>query len=205
MGFYTEHLLPRLQDKVMSGQSTRVVRERVCADLRGTVLEVGFGTGLNTTCYPPDVVKVVAIEPSAVCMRLAEPRIETAAIPIEYGGLTGEHLDLPDASFDTVLSTWTLCTIPNLEAALAELRRVLRPGGRLHFVEHGHSPEEKVARFQARLEPLNKRIFGGCHLTRNIADEIERSGFAIEKIETYYSKGEPKATGYTYEGQAVSR
>jgi ubiquinone/menaquinone biosynthesis C-methylase UbiE len=205
MGLYVEHVLPRLQDKVMGGKAVRLVRERVCANLHGTVLEIGFGTGLNTPYYPSDVVKVVAIEPSAVCMRIAKPRIENATTPVEYGGLTGEHLDLPDATFDSALSTWTLCTIPNLDAALAELRRVLKPGGRFHFIEHGHSPDENVARFQARLEPLNKRVFGGCHLTRHIAEDIERSGFDIETIETYYSKGEPKATGYTYEGQALSR
>ena len=119
-------------------------------------------------------------------MRIAEPRIAKSAVPIEYGGLTGEHLDQPSAEFDAVLSTWTLCTIPNLEAALAEIRRVLKVGGTFHFVEHGHAPDENVARWQQRLEPLNKRLAGGCHLTRNISEEIERAGFSIEQIETYY-------------------
>lgn len=205
MGFYAERLLPRLQDKVMARKPTRAVRARVCEGLQGAVVEVGFGTGLNVPYYPSAVAKIVAIEPSPVCMRIAEPRIADASVPVEYGGLTGEHLDLPSAEFDAVLSTWTLCTIPNLQAALAELRRVLKPGGSFHFVEHGHAPDAKVARWQERLEPINKRLAGGCHLTRRISDEIERAGFAIATIDTYYFEGEPKPMGYTFEGRAVSR
>jgi ubiquinone/menaquinone biosynthesis C-methylase UbiE len=179
------------------------VRARVCAGMAGAVVEVGFGTALNTRYYPDDVASVVAIEPSEVCMRIAAPRIAASPIPVRYGGLTGERLDLPTGSFDTVLSTWTLCSIPNLDAALAELRRVLRPGGRFHFVEHGHAPDEKVARWQRRLEPLQMRLFAGCHLTRRIDDDLERAGFEIDMLDTYYSEGEPKSTGYTYEGRAI--
>ena len=203
VGFYQERLLPRFQDKVMARKPNRAIRARVCQELRGEVVEIGFGTGLNTPYYPAQVSKVVAIEPSMVCMRIAEPRIAETAVPVEFGGLTGEHLDLPSAEFDAVLSTWTLCTIPNLQAALAEMRRVLKPGGSLHFVEHGHAPDAKVARWQERLEPINKRLAGGCHLTRRISDELERAGFAVEKIDTYYFKGEPKPMGYTYEGRAA--
>ena len=203
MGFYQEQILPRFQDKVMARKPNRAVRARVCEGLHGAVVEVGFGTGLNARYYPSEVSKVVAIEPSRVCMRIAEPRIAKSSVPVEYGGLTGERLDLPSGEFDAVLSTWTLCTIPNLEAALAEMRRVLKPGGSFHFVEHGHAPDENVARWQARLEPMNKRLAGGCHLTRHISEDIERAGFDIEKVETYYFKGEPKPMGYTYEGRAV--
>src|SRR5204862_8221965 len=135
--------------------------------------EVGFGTGLNTPYYPAGVTKVVAIEPSRVCMRIAEDRIAESSVPIEYGGLTGEHLDLPSDEFDAVLSTWTLCTIPNGDAALAELRRVLKPGGSLHFIEHGHAPDANVAQWQARIEPVWKPLAGGCHLTRHISETIE--------------------------------
>jgi ubiquinone/menaquinone biosynthesis C-methylase UbiE len=205
VSFYNEHLLPRVQDKVMARKPTRAVRARVCAGLRGAVVEVGFGTGLNARYYPAAVTKVVAIEPSRVCMRIAEPRIAKAPVAVEYGGLTGEHLDLPSGEFDAVLSTWTLCTIPNLEAALSELRRVLKPGGEFHFVEHGHSPDPKVARWQERIEPFWKPVAGGCHLTRHIGDEIEKAGFDIAKVETYYFEGEPKSMGYTYEGRAASR
>jgi ubiquinone/menaquinone biosynthesis C-methylase UbiE len=205
MGFYQEQLLPRFQDKVMGRKPNRAIRARVCEGLRGDVLEVGFGTGLNAPYYPAGVTKIVAIEPSQVCMRIAEPRIAETPITIEYGGLTGERLELPSQAFDAVLSTWTLCTIPNVDAALAELRRVLKPGGAFHFVEHGHAPDQNIVRWQERLEPLNKRLAGGCHLTRHIAEDIERAGFEIDKLDTYYFKGEPKPIGYTYEGRAVSR
>jgi ubiquinone/menaquinone biosynthesis C-methylase UbiE len=205
MGFYQEQILPRFQDKVMGSKRLREARDRVCGEVQGTVVEIGFGTGLNARYYPSGVTKVIAIEPSRVCMRIAEPRIAKASVPVEYGGLTGEHLDLPTGEFDAVLSTWTLCTIPNLGAALAEMRRVLKPGGSLHFIEHGHAPEERVARLQARLEPINKKLAGGCHLTRNISEHIEHAGFDMEKLETYYFQGEPKPVGYTYEGRAVSR
>ena len=205
MGFYQEQILPRFQDKVMARKPNREVRARVCEGLDGSVVEVGFGTGLNAPYYPPEVTKIVAIEPSAVCMKIAGPRIAAASVPIENGGLTGERLDLPSEQFDAVLSTWTLCTIPNLEAALAEIRRVLKPGGAFHFVEHGHAPDEKVIRWQERLEPINKRLAGGCHLTRHISEDIEQAGFEIERLDTYYFKGEPKPMGFTYEGRAVSR
>lgn len=156
MGIYQEQLLPRFQDKVMARKSTGEVRARVCASLAGQVVEVGFGTGLNARYYPDQVTKVVAVEPSQVCMRLAAPRIARSDVPVELGGLTGERLDLPSEEFDAVLSTWTLCTIPDLATALAEMRRVLKPGGVLHFVEHGHAPDAKVARWQQRLEPLEQ-------------------------------------------------
>jgi ubiquinone/menaquinone biosynthesis C-methylase UbiE len=189
----------------MRGKAYRPARARVCDGLSGAVVEVGFGTGLNARYYPAGVTKVVGIEPSAVCRRIAEPRVAESAVPVEFGGLTGERLDLPSGEFDAVLSTWTLCTIPDWDAALAELRRVLRPGGSFHFIEHGHAPETKVARWQERLEPMNKRIAGGCHLTRRITDHIEKAGFEIDKLENYYFKGEPKPLGYTYEGRAFSR
>lgn len=203
MGFYQEQVLPRFQDKVMARKPNQAVRARVCDGLHGSVVEVGFGTGLNAPYYPASITKVVAIEPSSVCMKIAEPRIAATGVPVENGGLTGEHLDLPSGEFDAVLSTWTLCTIPNLDAALAELHRVLKSGGSFHFVEHGHAPDENVVRWQERLEPMNKRLAGGCHLTRRIAEDIERAGFAIEQLDTYYFKGEPKPMGYTYEGRAT--
>ena len=148
MGFYQDQLLPRFQDKIMDRKPTRDLRARVCAGLRGNIVEIGFGTGLNAPHYPPDVAKVSAVEPSTVCMRLAAPRIARSAAAVELAGLNGEHLDLPSEEFDAVLSTWTLCTIPNVGAALEEVRRVLRPGSSLHFIEHGHAPDADVARWQ---------------------------------------------------------
>jgi ubiquinone/menaquinone biosynthesis C-methylase UbiE len=203
MGFYQDQLLPRMQDKVMGRKAMGEVRARTCAGLSGRVVEVGFGTGLNAPYYPSEVTKIFAVEPSRVCMRLAESRIAHAQAPVELAGLTGERLDLPSEAFNAVLSTWTLCTIPNLEAALEELRRVLQPGGSLHFVEHGHAPDPNIARWQERIEPVNKKLAGGCHLTRQIDRLIETAGFRIEDMNSYYIKGEPKPFGYTFEGTAV--
>src|SRR5438445_1280019 len=195
MGLYQDQLLPRFQDKVMSRKATREPRARVCAGLHGEIVEVGFGTGLNAPHYPAEVVKVLAVEPSAVCMRLAEPRIARTSARVELAGLSGEHLDLPSDEFDGVLSTWTLCTIPDVGVALTELRRVLQRGGSFHFIEHGHAPDPKVARWQGRLEPLNKRLAGACHLTRDIPRLIEAAGFAIEHPNKYDFNGERTSGG----------
>ena len=165
-------------------------------------MEVGFGTGLNAPYYATTITKVLAVEPSRVCMRLAEDRIASTPVAVEFAGLTGEKLDLPSHTFDAVLSTWTMCSIPDLEAALAEMRRVLKPGGTLHFVEHGHAPDERVAKWQRRLEPINKRLAAGCHLTRDIPVAIQAGGFTLDQLDTYYFKGEPKPYAYTYEGRA---
>jgi ubiquinone/menaquinone biosynthesis C-methylase UbiE len=186
----------------MDRKATREVRARICNGLSGEVVEVGFGTGLNAAYYPKEVTKVLAVEPSTVCMRLAEPRIAKVSAPVELAGLNGERLDLPTEEFGAVLSTWTLCTIPDITGAMREIRRVLRRGGTFHFVEHGHAPDPKVARWQARLEPLNKRLAGGCHLTRHIPEIIEQAGFVIEQLDTYYFKGEAKPFAYTFEGLA---
>jgi len=204
MGFYHDQLLPRLQDKVMSSKRMAEVRARVCAGLKGEVVEIGFGTALNAPYYPSAVTKILAIEPSTVCMRIAEPRMARSTVPVELAGRNGEHLDdLPSETFDAVVSTWTMCTIPDLASALAEAHRVLVPGGVFHFVEHGHAPDVNVQRWQRRVEPLNKRLAGGCHLTRRIPEEVERAGFTVDQLNTYYFRGEPKVTGYTFEGRAI--
>jgi ubiquinone/menaquinone biosynthesis C-methylase UbiE len=202
VGFYGEQVLPRILNKAMDTKVERAARGRVCAGLHGEVVEIGFGSGLNADYYPSEVTKVFAIEPSKVSIQLAAPRLAKSSAHIELAGLDGQHLDLPSEQFDAVLSTWTLCTIPNLTTALAEVRRVLKPGGSFHFVEHGHAPDPNVARWQERLEPLNKRLVGGCHLTRRIADDIVQAGFDIEQLDNYYSKGAPKPWGYTFEGRA---
>lgn len=187
----------------MDRKDLREIRARVCAGLSGQVVEIGFGTGLNPAFYPPGVAKVWAVEPSATCMRLAQPRIAASRVPVELAGLTGERLDLPSESADAVLSTWTMCTIPDLDAALAEMLRVLRPGGELHFVEHGHAPEENIQRWQRRIEPINKKVAGGCHLTRRIPERIAAAGFSIGQLDAFYMAGEPKTHGHIYEGRAA--
>lgn len=202
MAFYRDQILPRFQNKVMDRRDMREIRARVCSGLSGEVVEVGFGTGLNAMHYPDGVGRVAAVEPSEVCMRIAEPRIASTPAKVDRAGLTGESLDLPSEDFDAALSTWTLCTIPDVDAALAEIRRVLKPGGQFHFVEHGQAPDPRVARWQARIEPPWKRIVGGCHVTRRIPELIERAGLKIDALDTYYIKGEPRMFGYTFEGVA---
>jgi ubiquinone/menaquinone biosynthesis C-methylase UbiE len=205
MGFYAERILPRIQNMIMDRKPLGELRDRACAGLHGDVVEVGFGTGLNAPRYPDTVHKVYAVEPSALCMRLAQPRIAQSPATVELAALTGEELDLPSDEFDAVLSTWTLCTIPDVTRALSELLRVLKPGGSLHFVEHGLAPDPHVERWQHRVEPIQKRLGGGCHLTRDIRALIEEAGFSIEQLDTHYLKGQPKFIGYTYEGRALKK
>jgi len=202
VGFYGRQVLPRLLNKAMDTKVEREIRPRVCAGLHGQVVELGFGSGLNVPYYPSEITKVSAVEPSDVATHLARVRIAASPIPIEIPGVAGERLDLPSGEFDAVLSTWTLCTISDVDAALGETRRVLKPGGALHFVEHGHAPDPDVARWQARLDPLQKRLMSGCHLTRPIDQLIEQAGLVIERLDTYYVKGAAKPWGYTFEGRA---
>lgn len=202
MGWWSERALPRLIDKVMSGPDIGRRRELTCAGLQGTVLEIGFGSGINIQHYPPAVDRILAVEPSGLAWELAQARIRTASAPVTQAGLTGERLELPDGSVDSVLSTYTLCTIPDVDQALSEIVRVLRPGGSLHFLEHGLAPDSSVADWQRRLQPIQKRIAGGCHLNRRIDDIVARSGLKIKELRAEYGEG-PRPLGYLYRGQAT--
>ena len=166
------------------------------------MLEVGFGSGLNVPYYPVAVTNVKAVDPATQGRKLAAGRIAASAVPIEFVGLDGASLPLDDASVDHVLTTMTICTIPDVEQALREIRRVLRPRGELHFLEHGHSPDPKVAKWQDRLTPLQKRLFGGCHLNRPVDRLVADAGLETQRIDNFYLKG-PKALGYIYEGVAA--
>lgn len=202
MPFYTDRFLPHLVHWILRGGTFRQLRQECLRGLSGTVLEVGFGSGLNLPWYPPEVARLWFVEPSAEARRMARKAIAAAPFPVEFLGPTAESLPLSDATIDAVVSTWTLCTIPDVEAALREMRRVLRPGGQLRFVEHGLSPEPRIARWQHRLTPLQKRLAGGCHLNRPIDRLIEGAGFRLERIDRFYVRG-PKIGTYLYAGVAV--
>ncbi|WP_018504142.1 class I SAM-dependent methyltransferase [Parafrankia discariae] len=200
MGFYDDQVLPRFIDLVL-GRPMETTRARVAAGLTGEVLEVGFGSGRNLPHLPPEVTRLLAVEPAAVGRRLAGDRLAATAVPVEFVGEDGQRLPLPDTSVDHVLVTWTLCTIPDVERALGEMRRVLRPGGTLRFVEHGRSSRPGVARWQDRLTPLWGRCLGGCHLNRPIDRLIENAGLTLDTIGTYRMIG-PEFFGFAYEGVA---
>jgi ubiquinone/menaquinone biosynthesis C-methylase UbiE len=195
MGVYSEQLLPRILDVACDSKEAHPQRRRVCEGLAGDVVEIGFGSGLNVPFYPPAVTQVTAVEPADVAWKLAGKRLREARVPVHRAGLDAGSLPFPDDRFDAVLSTWTMCTIPDIAAALGELRRVLKPDGALHFVEHGLAPDERVRRWQHRLEPVQKRLFGGCHLTRSIVDLLRNGGFAISELDVYYEKGTPRPLG----------
>lgn len=203
MGVYGTRVLPRIVNVACGMKSANPLRERVCEGLHGRVLELGFGSGLNVPFYPSAVTSVAAIEPADLGWKLASKRLDGATVPIERSGLDGQALPLPDQSCDTALSTWTLCTIPDVAVALAEVRRVLKPGGTLHFIEHGLAPDVKVQRWQHRLEPMQKRLFGGCHLTRPIASLLTDAGFTITEVDVFYEKGAPKTVGADTLGIAI--
>ncbi len=192
MGFYGEQVLPRFIN-VACGMKTAVpLRRRVCLGLVGEVVEIGFGSGHNVPYYPAAVTGVAAIEPADVGWKLAAKRVAASPVPVRRSGLDGQALPFPDDSFDVALSTWTLCTIPDVAVALGEVRRVLKPGGTLHFVEHGLAPDENVQRWQHRLEPMQRRLVGGCHLTRSPVDMLTSAGFTITELDVFYEEGAPK-------------
>lgn len=195
MSFYKSSVLPRLVDLSCGSKGYVRWREKTAAGLTGTVLELGFGSGTNLGVYPADVTEVLAVEPSATAMRIAEPRIRTSGVTVTHAGLDGARIELDDASCDSALCTFTLCTIPDATTALLEVRRVLRPGGRLHVLEHGLAPDESVARWQRRLEPMQRALFGGCHLTRDPLALLEGAGFEPGATTQRYGKG-PKPWTY---------
>ena len=205
MGFYTDQIVPRLTNFALGTKAIGKLRARVCAGLHGDVLELGFGSGLNLPHLPPAVSGVWAIDPSGVGFDLAAKRIAASPVPVHAAGLDGARLDLPDDRFDSALSTMTLCTIPDVERALAEVHRVLKPGAEFHFAEHGLAPEAKVAHTQERFSPWQQRLAGGCHLDRNIAALLEGADFEVVEVANFYLSGAPKAWSYVSLGRAKPR
>jgi SAM-dependent methyltransferase len=204
MGLYGDHVLPRIINTLCGMKTVEPLRRRVCDGLEGDVVEIGFGSGLNVPFYPATVTRVDAVEPADVGWKLADKRLRATSVPVQRSGLDGQSLPFDDNSYDAALSTWTLCTIPDVAGALSEVRRVLKPGGTLHFVEHGLAPDENVRRWQRRLEPLQQRLFGGCHLTRPVVDLLTAAGFTITELDVFYEEGSPKFLGADSLGAAVS-
>lgn len=202
MGFYERHVLPRLIDLAMRSRVVTARRARLIPLACGTVLEIGVGSGLNLPFYGEIVEKLFALDPSPALWKLGRRRAERARFPIEFLAESGERIPLPDAAVDTVVSTWTLCSIPSPLDALAEVKRVLKPGGQFLFIEHGRAPDARVVAWQDRLTPMWKRIAGGCHLNRAIDALIADAGFRITRLETGYSEG-PKPFAFLYEGMAL--
>ncbi len=201
MGIYNDYILPLCTNWVLGRRIFLMQRKLVTKELRGIVLEVGFGTGLNLPYYPDRVKKVYAVDPSLFGRKVAAKRINNCSVPVEFVGLDGEDIPLASESVDVVLSTWTLCTIPGVSNALGELWRVLKSNGRLYFIEHGVSPDVDVAKWQHRLNPLQKVIAGGCQLNREIDKLINEAGFHIDVMNNFYMNG-PSFCSYMYKGIA---
>jgi SAM-dependent methyltransferase len=178
------------------------LRVRGLAGLHGEVLELGFGSGGNVGHYPDEVSRVLAVEPSQRARQLAAKRLAGSTVPIEFVGLDGQSVPLPDHAADNALATWTLCTIPDVSAALDEVRRILRPGGQLWFLEHGRSTDPKVERRQHRFEPLQRRCAGGCHLTRRPDEALTAAGYDLVEFYEFDVAG-PRFLTHMFAGRAV--
>ncbi|MEO1466258.1 MAG: class I SAM-dependent methyltransferase [Cyanobacteria bacterium J06633_1] len=202
MSLYTYLVIPYCIDLAMSGSNLRQYRQALLKDVRGDILEIGFGTGLNLPHYPEEVKQITTIDPNPGMQRLARSRIEQSQITVDYKVLNGESLPMDDASFDSVVCTWTLCSIPLVEQAIAEVHRLLKPGGKFFFIEHGLSHEAKIQVWQNRLTPIQKVLADGCHLNRSIADLVQQK-FPNVKIEQFYAPKLPKVIGYMYRGIGV--
>jgi ubiquinone/menaquinone biosynthesis C-methylase UbiE len=202
MHFYSDHILPHLINFAMRNRELRPYRERALSEAHGRVLEIGIGSALNLPFYGSRVDEILGIDPAPRLIRMAREAADRSRIPVTLMTGSAEAMPIDRGSIDTVVTTWTLCSIPDAGAALREMRRVLKAGGRLLFVEHGLAPEEDVRSWQNRLNPVWKRIGGGCHLNRPIRALIEEAGFRIIRLDTGYADG-PRPMAFFYEGSAA--
>jgi SAM-dependent methyltransferase len=203
MGIYSRHLRPRLHALALNPRITGPMRERVCAGLTGDVVEIGYGAGLNQPYLPPAVTGVWAVEPSATALELSRPRRDASPVPVVVAGDDAQSLPFPDHRFDAALCTWVLCGIPDGSRALAEIARVLKPGGTLHFVEHGLAPDPAVVRWQRRGNRIN-RVVSGCVLDNDVRSLFAASPLTVTRLESSYEDAAPKVAGYLYEGRATA-
>ena len=202
MGVYAKYVLPRIIDIAMRNKETSRLRAAWISQARGEVLEIGIGSGLNLPFYSSDVHRVYGVDPSIELQRMACKRAKAGPIEVEFLTQSAEEqLSLGNASIDTVVTTWTLCSIPNAPNALLQMKRLLKANGRLIFLEHGRVPDPGVAVWQDRITPFWRHITGGCHLNRKIDDLIAATGFRITELKTYYLPG-PRPMTYTYQGMA---
>jgi ubiquinone/menaquinone biosynthesis C-methylase UbiE len=204
MGIYEKYVLPKLVHWACSSKPQMKQREKVIPSARGKVLEIGIGSGLNLSYY--DSAKVThlwGLDPSPEMAKAAAPRARTMPFPVEFIGLPGDEIPLEDASVDTVVMTYTLCSIPETDPALQQMARVLRPGGRLIFCEHGSAPDAAVRKWQDRVTPIWKRLGGGCHLNREIPTLLEQGGFMVDDLNVMYIPGWRPAS-FNYWGTATS-
>ena len=203
MGFYERHILPRFINCACGTKPIMRQREKVVPLATGTVLEIGIGTGLNLPFYKPDQVeKVIGLDPSEKSWELTGERASSLEFDVEFIGLPGEQIPLDDDSVDTVMVTYSLCTIPDPVTALVGMARVLRPGGKLIFCEHGVAPDDNICKWQQRINPFWMKIAGGCHLNRDIPALVAAGGFAIDNIQEMYLPSSPKFASYNYWGSA---
>jgi SAM-dependent methyltransferase len=203
MGLYGEQVVPRVTNVMLGNREFGKLRRETCEGLHGSVVEIGFGSGLNLPHLPGEVTDLWVVEPSTTARRLAAKRIDASPVALHEAGLDGGRIDAPDDHYDAALSTMTLCTIPDVTGALSELRRVLKPGAAFHFCEHGRAPDARVARRQDRWNGMQNRFAGGCNLNREMPALLSEAGFEIESLRHFYLKG-PKIMGFMSLGRARS-
>lgn len=203
MGFYTRHIFPMICDYSMSHIFDNTKRRDLLASVSGKILEIGFGTGISLAYYPSTVHAITTVDINPNMNPKAVARIEKSGIAVDHYTLDSQQLPFPDDTFDSIVSTATLCSIEALDRALKEMRRTLKPDGHFYFLEHGLAEDDKVQVWQKRLTPLQKRLSDGCHLDRQISDRIASAGFHIIQLDRYYMKGLPKMMGYMYQGVAT--
>jgi len=203
LGFYDNHILPHIINVACGGKPVSKQRQKIVPQAEGRVLEIGMGSGLNIPFYDTDKVELVwGLEPSEGMRKKARSRVEAAPFDLHWLGLPGEQIPLDQNSADTIVLTYTLCTIPDWKTALLQMRRVLKPGGKLLFSEHGQAPDQAVRKWQDRIDPVWSKIAGGCHLNRDIPALLTEGGFTIKQIDTLYMPSTPKFAGFTYWGYA---